>query len=549
MILKSIEWRNFKSYSNIPTLLEFSQSPSVNLIVGDNGTGKSSISEVIKYSLYGKLDNFTASDIPNRVNKNFYSKINVECDGHDIIIERGLAPSIFGVKLDDEMVDTAGKSNVQSMLEDVYFKIPSSVFNNTLVLSISDFKPLIDMGAADKRNIMDKIFGFTVFNQMLKLVKEELRDVSANININEGAIRANNTNISQYNQQIEEIKENEIPQSDIDELTEKIKEVEEIDKKNSEILNKLDELRRQLNTELSEHGRSFQEYSMKIKEIDKRVALIDSGKCPTCGSDLSGEDFMQERTKLLQEKETYLNLQKQLQELGQGVKSKINAVDKKETQTKDKLRKSNLMDLKSDLRYKVNMKGKHIEPLVKLKGELNSRIAKLNEDRAVLLKEKEVLETLALVLGESGIKKYITSRFTPIINQIMTETLSSMSITYEVEFDDNFNGKITQNGYNIKYSTLSTGEKKKIDFACIISIIKFLKLQKGDINVLFIDELFSNIDITTVGFMVDILKNLAVEMNLNIFLIHHAQLEGAVFDKIYRAYKPDGFSRFEEVEI
>ena len=48
MILKSIEWRNFKSYSNIPTIINFDSINSVNLIIGDNGTGKSSIEEVIK---------------------------------------------------------------------------------------------------------------------------------------------------------------------------------------------------------------------------------------------------------------------------------------------------------------------------------------------------------------------------------------------------------------------------------------------------------------------------------------------------------------------
>lgn len=550
MILKDIEWRNFKSYSNIPTVLQFDSSkPSVNLIVGDNGAGKSSVSEVIKYSLYGKLDNFTSSDIPNRVNKNFYSRINIECEGHDIVIERGLAPSLFGVTLDGERVDTAGKTNVQSMLEDVYFRMSSSVFNNTLVLSISDFKPLIDMGAADKRNIMDKIFGFTVFNQMLKLVKEELKVVSSNISVNEGEIRANNSNISQYTRQIEEIRENDIPQSEIDELMEKIKEVEESERKNNEIISKLEDVRKQLNGELSEHGRSFQEYSLKIKEIDKRVALIDSGKCPTCGANLTTEDFQQEKTRLLAEKEQYIGFQKNLQELGQSVKSKINAIDKKESQTRDTIRRSNLMDLKSDLRYKTSMKGKHTEPLVKLKNELNSKITQLNEEREGLLKEQEILKMMCMVLGEDGIKKYITSRFTPIINQIMVDTLSSMNLNYEVEFDDNFNGKIVQNGYNIKYSTLSTGEKKKIDFACVVSIIKFLKISHGDMNVLFIDELFSNVDHNTVGYMIGILKNLADELKLNIFLIHHAPLEGVMFDHIYRAHKPDGFSRFEEIEM
>ena len=72
MRLKKISWRNFKSYSNILTEIPFTNNASLNLIIGENGTGKSSISEVITYTLYGKIDNIKNSDIPNRINKNFY---------------------------------------------------------------------------------------------------------------------------------------------------------------------------------------------------------------------------------------------------------------------------------------------------------------------------------------------------------------------------------------------------------------------------------------------------------------------------------------------
>ena len=110
------------------TELDFSDIHSLNLIIGVNGTGKSSIAECITYLMYGKIENFTASEIPNRTNKNFYGKIELDCDGHSVIIERGLAPTIFTVTIDGNVVDTAGKTNVQDMLEEVYYRIPYSVF-------------------------------------------------------------------------------------------------------------------------------------------------------------------------------------------------------------------------------------------------------------------------------------------------------------------------------------------------------------------------------------------------------------------------------------
>lgn len=548
MILKSITWQNFKSYSNIPTTINFDTPNSVNLIIGENGTGKSSIEEVIKYTLYGKLDNFNNSDIPNRINKNFYSKIEIECDGHEIIIERGLSPSIFAVRIDGELVDTAGKSNVQNMLEETYFKMSYTVFCNTLVLSIDNFKSLIDLSVSDKRAIIDKIFGFDIYNQLNKLVKEDYKNLSSNISRNEGSIKSFNTYKYNYERQIEEIKANEISQSEIDELSEKIKKLESTHEKNLNMLNKIQEIKNQLNLDLSEHKGQFQEYSLMIKELDKKINLIDSGKCPTCGSNLDTDDFKQEKENLLKEKEELINKQKKLQELGIDVKSKITSLDKKETKVKDEIRKSKLPDLKSDLMYKSSMIGKSIEPLLKLKTDIDKDLISLNEEFEELSNEKKILELLMVFFSENGIKKYIMTNFTPIINKMMDETLKSMDLNYEVEFDDNFNSKITQNGYNIKYSTLSTGEKKKINFASIITIVKFLKIQHGNSNVLFIDELFSNIHVNGVSFMIELLKDISKELNLNVYLIHHAPLEGIMFDKIYRTYKPDGFSRLEQVQ-
>ena len=210
MKLKKISWKNFKSYSNSMTELVFNNDPSLNLIVGTNGTGKSSIADCIIYALYGKIDGTNNSDIPNRINKNFYVKIELDCNGHEIIVERGLAPSLFSVTIDGDIVDTAGKNNVQLMLEENYYKIPYSVFKNTLILSISDFKSLVDLNPSDKRNIIDKIFGFTEYNLMMKLIKEDIKSLDASISLNEGSLKTATNSIANYENQLQELKNNEV---------------------------------------------------------------------------------------------------------------------------------------------------------------------------------------------------------------------------------------------------------------------------------------------------------------------------------------------------
>ena len=543
MKLKRISWKNFKSYSNAMTELVFNNDPSLNLIVGTNGTGKSSIADCIIYALYGKIDGTNNSDIPNRINKNFYVKIELDCNGHEVIVERGLAPNLFTVTIDGKVVDTAGKNNVQTMLEENYYKIPYSVFKNTLILSINDFKSLVDLNPSDKRNIIDKIFGFTEYNLMLKLIKEDVKILDSSINSNDGSLKTASINIEKYEQQLLELKSNEVSQEEIDELTEKIKEAKKLKATNEENIKKLDKVRKELDKQTTEKNMDIRDLKRKIEDNNKKIKLIDSKKCPTCGSSLDTDEFHKERERLVQENESCKVLIADITSIINDLSNKIKVVDSKRNVFVDAINKSKLMDLASDLKYKISLKKNNSKPLINLKESLDQQIVQLNEERELLDKRKMVYDCVMQILGDGGIKEYIASKYIPTINQIISEMMEFMGINYNVVFDKTFKATITSNGYNVTYNSLSTGEKKRIDFATVISFIKLLKLQLGEMNLLFLDEMLASIDINGVSDMMSILKDLSVELKMNIYLIHHAQVENVVFDNVIETSKPDGFSK------
>ena len=543
MKLKKICWRNFKSYSNAMTELVFNNDPSLNLIVGTNGTGKSSIADCIIYALYGKIDGTNNSDIPNRINKNFYVKIELDCNGHEVIVERGLAPSLFTVTIDGSVVDTAGKNNVQAMLEENYYKIPYSIFKNILILSINDFKSLVDLNPADKRNIIDKIFGFTEYNLMMKLVKEDVKLLDSSVNSNEGSLKTATINIEKYEQQLQELKNNEVSQEEIDELTEKINEAKALKATNEDNIKKLDEVRKKLDKQTTEKNMDIRDLKRKIEDNKKKIKLIDSKKCPTCGSSLDTDEFHKERERLVLENESCEATIAELTSIINDLSNKMRAVDSKKNVFVDAINKSKLMDLASDLKYKISLKKNNSQPLLNLKESLDKQIIQLNEERELLSKRKMVYDCVMQILGDGGIKEYIASKYIPTINQIISEMMEVMGINYNVVFDRTFKATITSNGYNVTYNSLSTGEKKRIDFATVVSFIKLLKLQMGEMNLLFLDEMLASIDINGVSDMMSILKDLSVELNMNIYLIHHAQVENVVFDNIIETSKPDGFSK------
>lgn len=541
-----MSFRNFKSYSNILTEISFEDNSSLNLIVGENGTGKTSIAECATYLLYGKLENFNAADIPNRINKAFYGKIELDCDGHRVIIERGLNPSLFKVEIDGTVVDTAGKSNVQTMLEDNYFKIPYSVFHNILVLEVDEVKSLLSMSAADKRNIIDKICGFTIYNKYKEFAKSDMRDIEDRLNSNSASIRTISSNIIQYENQIEEIKENSVTQEELNELITKINEAKEIRVKNDDMLRKLRAAGDQLKNVNYKKASDFNILKNRVQEIEKKIAFIDGGKCPTCGSSLETEDFQKMREDLVKKKEECLTQMEQIKEIINTNKPKLIKLENKEREIKLDNNRIPLADLQSDYKYKMTLKERGTTTVENLKSRLMSDLDSLNEEKKLLEKEKELMDFLTVMFSDSGgIKRYISNKYIPIINNLMTEMIQYMGLNYTITFDNNFDAEIVQNGMKIKYATLSKGQKARVDFATIISFVRFLKLQFGELNLLFLDELFSHVDINGMNDMIEILRNLSNDMNLNIYLIHHAKLENIMFDKVLQTKMIDGFSHLE----
>ena len=541
-----MSFRNFKSYSNILTEISFEDNSSLNLIVGENGTGKTSIAECATYLLYGKLENFNAADIPNRINKAFYGKIELDCDGHQVIIERGLNPSLFKVEIDGTVVDTAGKSNVQTMLEDNYFKIPYSVFHNILVLEVDEVKSLLSMSAADKRNIIDKICGFTIYNKYKEFAKSDMRDIENRLNSNSASIRTISSNIIQYENQIEEIKENSVTQEELNELITKINEAKEIRVKNDDMLRKLRAAGDQLKNVNYKKASDFNILKNRVQEIEKKITFIDGGKCPTCGSSLETEDFQKMREDLVKKKEECLTQMGQIKEIINANKPKLIKLENKEREIKLDNNRIPLADLQSDYKYKMTLKERGTTTVENLKSRLMSDLNSLNEEKKLLEKEKELMDFLTVMFSDSGgIKRYISNKYIPIINNLMTEMIQYMGLNYTITFDNNFDAEIVQNGMKIKYATLSKGQKARVDFATIISFVRFLKLQFGELNLLFLDELFSHVDINGMNDMIEILRNLSNDMNLNIYLIHHAKLENIMFDKVLQTKMIDGFSHLE----
>ena len=90
-------------------------------------------------------------------------------------------------------------------------------------------------------------------------------------------------------------------------------------------------------------------------------------------------------------------------------------------------------------------------------------------------------------------------------------------------------------------------KQKKINVAILIAYLKLIRT-KRHINVLFLDEVFSSIDLEGISDILLLLKSFSNEYNINIFVVHHALLNHENFDRIIRINK-EIFSSIEEVNF
>jgi len=554
MKIKKIEWRNVASYGNKIQKLELPEKGGLVQVVGENGVGKSTISDVITFGLYGKLEGKKLKDIPNRSNKSCWMKITFEQDGKSYEVERGLEPSHFQLSVNGNIYDQAGKSNVQDFLTDDILKIPYYVFNNTISLSINDFKSFLKMSTADKKLIIDKIFGFYILNEMRDILKEESKSIKSSIDQLTGEIFATGRSISASQAELEDLQKKIVENSGskIDEAEDQLENYKKLLELHTDKLKSFKTKEKQINDNVNKSYEKYSDLASKIKEIDSKINLYNQDKCPTCSSDLSTEFHKSVFDDLCKLKEKYTEDLKEL---------KSNYDDAKKAQSKVGEIKNDLFSKGSKIEGGIRTLRDKIKDLKTAKNDdqLNSirkLLNKANDDLSDFNKEKSLFEekqawvkTLDEVLSEKGVKQLAIKSILPSLNNEILNTLLSLHLPYKVVFNEEFNAQIFHLGEEISPQTLSTGEMKKVDFAVLIAVIKLMKIRFSSVNILFLDEIFSSVDPDGVHSILGTLRKLSDDLNMNIFVINHAPMPTEIFDYKIEISKKNNFSdiSFEEL--
>lgn len=549
MKIQSIEWRNFNSYGNSISHVEFDNDQGdLYLLLGGNGHGKSTIAEVITFALYGRIERKNKSDLPNRINKNLWCRIVIRSRNKKIEIVRGVSPGLFEVIIDGVPYETAGNSNVQDYLEIELFDIPYQVFKNIIVLSINDFRSFLTMSPGDKRNIIDRLFGFTVINQMkdsIRHERKEIKDAIKTLTDELGIIEDTITSVSEKIKNLEEAKKEDKTKL-IQEFKEKIEELIENKKKVEGDLVKIKELETRVTTNFESKKQEFSKLGYELKSIEEKINLYENSQCPTCGSSLETDEHHHHKSELEEQKTTKKSKFDTLRtELKDGTE-KVKTIGTKVKELESSIVRVNMM---------INQYKREVDKAVNESKELDSEYLQQlvienvgkKEEKRKSHSEKSIddafLETVESVLGDDGVKNLAMKTILPSLNQSIANMSKQMHLPYSVKFNDKFDCVINALGEEINPRSMSTGERKKADFIIIIALLKMLKIRYPSLNILFLDEIFSSVDSAGVYEIIKILSEVSKENHLNTWVINHTELPTELFDKKVEAIKEGGFSK------
>jgi len=565
IIFKKVRWKNFLSTGNYFLEVELDRNPST-LIVGENGSGKSTVLDALCFVLFNKpFRPISKSQLINSIN---LSGTVVELEFHiqknKFKIIRGIKPNIFEIYCNGKMLNQEASNNdYQKILEQQILKLNYRSFTQVVILGSSTFIPFMQLKTRDRREVVEDILDIKIFSLMNFLLKHKVKEVSEELKSIEYEFSLTKDKINLQQKYIEDIKKNKEKI-----VTEKQIEVNDslklIEQQNKDIL-KLQEDMKPLDEALKDKDailKSVKEFNKMEAKLSNRVDenerqrkfFSENDECPTCTQtiekDLKEKKIKEKTNRILELKEGITKLEQELNEKEKKL-SELNLVGTVIRAKEVDIAKAtaSISQLKKFIEHANNQLQEYKkasvleEDSIKLV-RLNERL-KINEEQITKLREdKFYVDVARNLLMDTGIKTKIINQYLPIMNKLINGYLTSMDFYVNFTLDNEFKETIkSRHRDEFSYSSFSEGEKMRIDLALLFTWRAVAKMKNStNTNLLILDEIFdSSLDTTGTD---DFLKILGTFANQNVFVISHKG--DTMFDKfrnIIRFEKQRNFSK------
>jgi len=566
IIFRAVRWKNLLSTGNYFTEIKLDSNANT-LVVGENGSGKSTMLDALCFGLFGKaFRNVNKPQLINSINgKDCVVEIELDCNNKSYKIIRGIKPNVFEIYQNGDLLNQdAAVRDYQEYLEKFILKMNYKSFTQIVILGSASFVPFMQLSASDRRNIIEDLLDIQIFSTMNTLVKDKL-----STNKDATSTKKYDIDLTKQKYDLEKKHIDELKQNNDD----KVKEYE------SEVLNSNQTIQA-LHAEIANATGQVEVYSTdvalqvetesKVKKLGKLESQIESNlskfqkdisffqhndDCPTCRQSIATE-FKEGQIQSLQTKTTQCELGlKDLEAKLLDEQAKLNKIA--ETQKAIQKLQIDIATKNTSInevnKYIVKIQ-KEILALKETKGstqlqetqlqELASQLKQLESDLKELIEEKTYYEAATSLLRDTGIKTKIIKQYLPIINKLVNKYLSSLDFFVNFNLDESFKETIkSRHRDDFSYHNFSEGEKQRIDMALMLTWRAVAKLKNSsNTNLLILDETFdSSLDTTGTE---ELMKILHMLEGVNLFVISHkGDILQDKFLNVIRFGKEKNFSR------
>ena len=539
-----IRWKNFLSTGNNFTELDLVKNKST-LISGENGAGKTTFLDAISFVLFGKpYRNINIPQLANSINqKDCVVEIEFHTNGANYKIVRGLAPKVFEIYKDKQLVNQDSKSkDYQKMLEEQVIQMNYKSFCQVVILGSTNYVPFMRLSAAERRSIVEYLLDidvFSVMNTMLKAkiatAKDNIRDIEHRLAILMERAKAQKNHIKVLQEKSKESKDKIITEIEQNQAT-----ISELQKDIQTIQLGVDDLQEQTNnasdTEANNISYQIKNITAQINKLNKEIEYYQNNKeCTLCKQKLSQEhktsimSTLEANKNEMNAKSAELNglfedLDKQIQE-DRELGKKILALEKEITTKNNTISACNQFiaklqkEMNKDDTVDFDAENNKLDSIVE-EGK------KETEQRQELSDDLQYYSIASILLKDSGIKSKIIKHYLPIMNKVINGYLSKMDFFVQFELSESFEETIKSRHRDIfTYDSFSEGEKRKIDLALLFAWRYIAQLKNSlSCNLLIFDEVLDgSLDDSATDAFLNILKGL--DKSTNIYVISHKSKE------------------------
>ena len=563
---QKIRWKNFLSTGDHFTEVDFRKN-ATNLIVGTNGTGKSTVLDALTFSLFNKpFRKINKSQLINSTNeRGCLVEVEFCINNKEYRVVRGIKPNIFDIIVDGTpMHKEADDRIMQKMLEESILKLNYKSFTQIVILGSSAFVPFMQLSGSNRREVIEDLLDIRIFSAMNSLLREKLKvqkeeiltldlskdNVKDKVEMQETFIKELETRGKQRIQEKEgkiNLLEGEIQEtSDETECLMKDAEMFNNDLENftgaNKKLKKLNTLKGQI--------------TQKVATITKEHKFFtDNTVCPTCTQDIE-EEFRvnriadaQTRAKELQTgyRELEDAIQKeeerehQFTKLSKEITKLNNGISKNHTLISGCQRQ--IRDLESEIQRLTDQHANRNTEQEKL-AEFNQNLQEVFKKLADKKEEVMYHDFAYSLLKDDGVKTKIIKKYLPLINQQVNRYLQMMDFYINFKLDGEFNETIESPIHErFSYASFSEGEKMRIDLALLFTWREVARVKNSiNTNLLIMDEIFdSSLDTLGTDEFLKIIR--FVIKDANVFVISHKTELHDRFDSVIKFEKVRGFSR------